>query len=76
MLTSAVKRLDVAVFETIQELVRGTLETGRTSRFSVQNGGVGLGLISAALPHSLKAEIEDVRAEMIAGNIPIANSVT
>lgn len=78
MLTSAVKRLDVAVFETIQELMRGTLETGRTSRFSVQNGGVGLGPISTALPDSLKAEIEDVRAEMIAGNIPIpiASSVT
>jgi basic membrane protein A and related proteins len=76
ILTSAVKRLDVAVLETIQALVRGTLETGRTSRFSVQNGGVGLGAISAALPHSLKAEIEDVRTEMIAGNIPIASAVT
>ncbi|HJR95204.1 MAG TPA: BMP family ABC transporter substrate-binding protein [Gaiellaceae bacterium] len=76
VLTSAVKRLDLAVLETIQELVRGTLETGRTSRFSVQNGGVGLGSISAALPHSLKAEIEDVRAEMMAGNISIASSVT
>src|SRR5262249_11143434 len=33
MLTSALKRLDVAVFDTIEELARGTLETGRTSRF-------------------------------------------
>ncbi|MFL5681836.1 MAG: BMP family protein [Chloroflexota bacterium] len=76
ILTSAVKRLDVAVLATIQELMRGTLETGRTSGFSLQDGGVGLGPISAALPHSLKAEIEDVTAEMIAGNIPIASSVT
>ena len=56
--------------------MRGTLETGRTSRFSVQNGGVGLGPISAALPDSLRAEIEDVRAEIVAGKISIASSVT
>jgi basic membrane protein A len=76
ILTSAVKRLDVAVFETIEELARGTLETGRTSRFSLRNRGVGLGTISAAVPRSFKAEIEDVRAEIVAGKIPIASSVT
>jgi basic membrane protein A len=76
ILTSAVKRLDVAVFDTIEELVRGTLETGRTSRFSLRNGGVGLGTISAAVPRSFKAEIEDVGSEIIAGKIPIASSVT
>jgi len=76
ILTSAVKRLDVAVFDTIEELARATLETGRTSRFSLQNRGVSLGTISAAVPRSLKAEIENVRAEIVAGKIPIASSVT
>ena len=76
ILTSAVKRLDVAVFNTIEELARGTLETGRTSRFSLRDGGVGLGAISAAVPGSFKAEIEDVRAEIVAGKISIASSVT
>ena len=76
ILTSAVKSMDVAVFDTIEELVRGTLETGRTSRFSLRNGGVGLGTISARVPRSLKAAIEDVRAEIVAGKIPIATSVT
>jgi len=74
VLTSAVKRLDVAVFDTIDELTRGTLETGRTSRFSLQNDGVGLGTISAEVPRSLKAEIEDVRTEIVAGKIPITSS--
>ncbi|MGH3668849.1 MAG: BMP family lipoprotein, partial [Acidimicrobiia bacterium] len=64
ILTSAVKRLDVAVFDTIEQLVRGTLETGRTSRFSLRNRGVGLGPISAGVPRSLQAQIEDVRAEI------------
>ena len=75
ILTSALMRFDVAVFETIEALVRGTLETGRTSLFSLQNGGVGLGTISAAVPRSFKAELEDVRAEIVAGKIPIASSV-
>jgi basic membrane protein A len=76
ILTSAVKRMDVAVFDTIDELARGTLETGRTSRFSLRNGGVGLGTINEAVPSSFRAEIEDLRAEIVAGTIPIADSVT
>jgi basic membrane protein A and related proteins len=76
ILTSALVRFDVAVFETIEALARGTLETGRTSRFSLRNGGVGLGTISAAVPRSFKAELEDVRAEIVAGRIPIASFVT
>ena len=76
ILTSAVMRLDVAVFDTIAELVRGTLETGRTSRFSLGNHGVGLGTISAAVPRSFIGEIEDVRAQIVAGRIPIASSLT
>ena len=76
ILTSAVKRLDVAVFDAIEELARGTLETGRTARFSLENDGVGLGTISADVPSSLKTEIDDVRAEMVAGKISITSSST
>ena len=75
ILTSAVKRLDMAVFDTIEELVRGTLKTGRTSRFSLRNGGVGLGPISPEVPASIVAEIERIRAEMVAGTIAIATPV-
>ena len=76
ILTSALVRFDVAVFDTIEALARGTLETGRSSRFSLENGGVGLGAISAAVPRSIKAEIEGVRAEIVAGRSPIASSIT
>jgi basic membrane protein A and related proteins len=75
ILTSAVKRLDVAVLGTIEKLVRGTLETGRTASFSLQNDGVGLGTISAAVPGSFRAELEEVRAEIVSGKIPIPSSV-
>jgi basic membrane protein A len=76
ILTSALLRFDVAVFDTIEALTRGTLETGRTSRFTLRNGGVGLGTISAAVPDSFKAELEDVRAGIVAGRVPVASSVT
>ena len=75
ILTSAVKRLDVAVFDTIAELVRGTFKTGRTSHFSLRNGGVGLGAISPEVPGSLVAEIESIRAGIVAGTIAVANPV-
>jgi len=75
ILTSAVKRLDVAVFDTIEKLVNGKLKTDGTSRFSLRNGGVGLGAISRDVPRSLVAEIERIRAEIVDGTIAIANPV-
>ena len=76
ILTSAMIRMDVGVFDTIEELVHGTLETGRTSRFTLQNGGAGLGTISAEVPPPLRAEIESITGEIVAGKIPIEASVT
>jgi len=75
ILTSAVKKMDVAVFDTIEELVRGTLKAGRTSRFSLRDGGVGLGAISPEVPRSLVAKVENLRTEIAAGTIAIANPV-
>ena len=76
VLTSALVRFDVAVFDTIEALARGTLETGRSARFSLENGGVGLGTISAAVPSSLRAELEDVTTQLVAGKIRIPSSIT
>jgi basic membrane protein A and related proteins len=76
ILTSAVKRLDVAVFSTIEELVRGTLETGRTWHFSLSNGGVGLGRISPDVPLSLIVELEEAKAAVVAGRTQPPASIT
>jgi basic membrane protein A len=71
ILTSAVKRLDVAVFSAIQELERGTLATGGNSVFSLRTGGVELGKISPAVPASIVSELEAVRQRIVAGEIAI-----
>lgn len=76
ILTSALIRFDVAVFDTIEALARGTLETGRTSRFSLENNGVGLGPISPDVPPAFKADLEEIGAEIVAGNIDVPSTVT
>ena len=67
ILTSAVKRLDAGVFETVRELQLGTLSTGGTSVFSLQDGGVGLGEISPEVPSSVLQELETIRSQIVAG---------
>jgi basic membrane protein A len=69
ILTSAVKRLDVAVFEAVRQLVEGSFATGGTSVFSLANGGVGLGAISPQVPEPVVARVEAVRAEIVAGRV-------
>jgi basic membrane protein A and related proteins len=76
VLTSALKRMDIAVFDTIERFVGGTLETGGTSVFSLRNGGVGLGSFSPEVPPSVVAEIERVTDEIVAGTISIPTPIT
>lgn len=75
ILTSVIKRLDIAVFATIEKLVDGTYETGGTSRFSLRDDAVGLGAISDEVPESIVAEVESVAAEILAGEVTIPTSV-
>jgi basic membrane protein A len=69
VLTSAVKQLDVAVFDTIGELTRGTLSTGGDSLFALASGGVGLSSLSPEVPRTVADEIESLRVEIIARGI-------
>jgi basic membrane protein A len=50
ILTSAVKKVDVAVFDTIKEIQAGTFKGGTTAFFTAQNGGAGIGKISPKVP--------------------------
>ena len=75
ILTSVVKRLDVAAYDTIRQLVRGTFTTGGDTVLDLRDGGVGLGKISSKVPPALVAEVERIRRQIIAGkiaNIPTA----
>ena len=46
VLTSALKKVDVAVFKTIQQAQDGSFTGGADSTFTVKNGGIGIGKVS------------------------------
>jgi len=73
-LTSVVKRMDVAVFESIGDVLGGAFNGG-TYIGTLENNGVGLAPfheLNSLVPHELAAELEQVKNAIIAGNIPIS----
>ncbi|MGH3116909.1 MAG: BMP family ABC transporter substrate-binding protein [Gaiellales bacterium] len=71
ILTSVVKRLDVATFTTIRAFQRGQLRFGRDSSFRLRDQGVGLARISPDVPHEFLRGVERIRREIVAGKIRV-----
>jgi basic membrane protein A and related proteins len=69
VLTSAVKRVDEAVFLTVQDVKDGKFSGGRNSIFGLKQNGVGLGKISPKVPRSVVGRVEKIRADIAAGKI-------
>src|SRR5438093_2654883 len=68
ILTSAVKRVDTAVYLAIKSVVDGTFKGGNIV-FGLKQNGVGIGKISPKVPKSEVAAVNKVRAEIISGKI-------
>src|SRR5437660_2147271 len=68
ILTSAVKRVDTAVFLAIKSVVDGTFKGGNLV-FGLKDNGVGIGKISPKVPKSEGAAGNKVRADIISGKI-------
>jgi len=68
ILTSAVKRVDTAVFLAIKSVVDGTFKGGNMV-FGLKQNGVGIGKISPKVPKSEVAKVMQIRADIIAGKI-------
>jgi basic membrane protein A len=68
ILTSAVKRVDTAVFEAIRRVVEGNFKGGNLV-FGLKDSGVGMGKISPKVPKSEVAAVNKIRAEIISGKI-------
>jgi basic membrane protein A and related proteins len=69
VLTSALKKVDVAVFQTIQAVQDGSFSGGEDNVFDVASGGVGLGEISADVPADLVSQVNAVQDDIAAGTI-------
>jgi len=68
ILTSAVKRVDTAVFLAIKSVVDGTFKGGNMS-FGLKQNGVGIGKISPKVPQAEVAKVNQIRADIISGRI-------
>ncbi len=69
MLTSAVKRVDESVYQSIQAIQRGTFRGGMNATFSLRNRGVGYGKVSRKVSAALKADVEKLKRSIIAGRV-------
>ena len=74
ILTSAVKRVDQAVFQTIEKAVNGEFEGGLTA-FGLAEDGVGLGETSDQVDQALLDEIDAERQKIIDGETTIPDTV-
>ena len=73
MLTSAVKKVDVAVFKTIQaaKAQRANFRGGFNVAFDTRSGGVGYGKVSARVPRADVAKLEAIRKLLAAKRIRV-----
>jgi basic membrane protein A and related proteins len=69
ILTSAVKRVDNAVFQTAQSVKNGTYKGGVNAVFNLKNKGVALGKISPRVPKSIVTRVNALRPLIIKGKI-------
>ena len=69
VITSALKKVDVAVFQTIQAVQDDSFAGGEDSVFDVASGGVGLGEIAASVPADVVAKVKQVQEQLAAGEI-------
>jgi len=70
VLTSAQKKVDVAVYTAISALKKnGTFTGGKNMLFNAANGGVGLGTINKGVPAGIKAQAMATAKKVAQGSI-------
>jgi basic membrane protein A len=71
ILTSATKKVDEAVYRTIEQVAEGTFQGGADTLFDVANGGIGFGEVSPDAPNrdELVSMLEDVSEKIAGGEI-------
>jgi len=75
VLTSALKKVDVAVFQTVQEVQDGSFAGGEDTTFDVASGAVGLGEISDQVSGDIISQVQAIQDRIAAGEIDIPDTV-
>jgi basic membrane protein A and related proteins len=74
MLTSAIKRVDTAVFETIKAVVEGTFVGAENREFGLAEDGVGLAPFhdfEDAVSQDIKDAVEEARQAVLDGSVTV-----
>jgi basic membrane protein A len=74
VITSALKKVDVAVFDTVKQAQDGSFKGGEDTIFDVKSGGVGLGKISAD-GQKYADKVTAVQEKIASGGIQIPDTV-
>jgi basic membrane protein A len=74
VITSALKKVDVAVFQTIRSVRLGTFKPGDNS-FNATNDGIGFGALDKIVPADAKAAATQALADIKAGKITPKDTV-
>ena len=69
ILTSALKKTDVGVYNTILSAANGHFKGGKDLLFNLKNNGVGVGKISPKVPKSWIKLMNSYKAKIIAGKL-------
>jgi len=75
VLTSALKRVDAAVFQTIKSVVDDRWQGGRNLTFGLKQDGVGLGKISGKVPKEDLDALDQVKERIASGEISVPTSL-
>ena len=73
ILTSAMKRVDNAVYDEAKAVLDGEYKAG-VKTYTLKDGGVDIAPTTDNLPEELLKEVEDVKAKIIAGEIKVPNN--
>lgn len=74
VITSALKKVDLAIFQTIRAVRLGTFKAGDNS-FNAANGGVGFGALDKIVPADAKAAATQALADIASGKITPKDTV-
>jgi basic membrane protein A and related proteins len=75
ILTSALKRVDVAVFKTIESVANGTFEGGGVTTFGLAEDGVGLGEVSPEVSQETLDTVADFEERIKSGELTVPDKL-
>jgi basic membrane protein A and related proteins len=69
ILTSAVKRVDTSVFDTVQSAQEGTYKGGTDAVFNLANDGVAIGKTSDKVTQDILDKVDELKQQIIDGQV-------